>query len=262
MSTLRIRDLRASVVGKQILHGVDLTINSGEVHVVMGPNGAGKSTLSSVVMGKPGYEVLGGSVTLDDVDLLALPAWQRAQAGVHLVMQYPSEVPGVSLDHVMEAALTARGRDTAGLDELLDAEASRIGFAPDLLHRALNVDLSGGEKKRNETLQLAVLQPKFAILDELDSGLDIDALRDCAQRVEALTNDTGMGALVITHYNRLLEALRADVIHILVKGRIVASGGPELADQLEREGYAAYQGDEPDEPAAPTTGSLDDLFAL
>jgi Fe-S cluster assembly ATP-binding protein len=261
MSTLQIRDLRASVVGKQILHGVDLTINSGEVHVVMGPNGAGKSTLSSVVMGKPGYEVLGGSVTLDGTDLLALPAWQRAQAGLHLVMQYPSEVPGVSLDHVMEEALVARGRSTDGLDALLDAEAARIGFAPELLHRALNVDLSGGEKKRNETLQLAVLQPKFAILDELDSGLDIDALRDCAQRVEALTNDTGMGALVITHYNRLLEALRADVIHILVKGRIVASGGPELADQLEREGYAAYQSDEPADAGA-SGSSLDDLFAL
>lgn len=263
MSTLQIRDLRASVVGKQILHGVDLTIGSGEVHVVMGPNGAGKSTLSSVVMGKPGYEVLGGSVTLDGTDLLALPAWQRAQAGLHLVMQYPSEVPGVSLDHVMEEALTARGRSTDGLDALLEAEAARIGFAPELLHRALNVDLSGGEKKRNETLQLAVLQPKFAILDELDSGLDIDALRDCAQRVEALTND-GMGALVITHYNRLLEALRADVIHILVKGRIVASGGPELADQLERDGYAAYQSDDPsdDQGGTATGSSLDDLFAL
>ncbi|CAB4540706.1 MAG: Fe-S cluster assembly ATPase SufC [Actinomycetes bacterium] len=260
MSTLQIRDLRASVAGTQILHGVDLTIGSGEVHVVMGPNGAGKSTLSSVVMGKPGYEVLGGSVTLDGTDLLALPAWQRAQAGLHLVMQYPSEVPGVSLDHVMHEALTARGRATEGLDELLEAEAARIGFAPELLHRALNVDLSGGEKKRNETLQLAVLQPKFAILDELDSGLDIDALRDCARRVEALTNDTGMGALVITHYNRLLEALRADVIHILVKGRIVASGGPELADQLERDGYAAYVPVAEDEPA--TSGSLDDLFAL
>jgi Fe-S cluster assembly ATP-binding protein len=260
MSTLQIRDLRASVAGTQILHGVDLTIGSGEVHVVMGPNGAGKSTLSSVVMGKPGYEVLGGSVTLDGTDLLALPAWQRAQAGLHLVMQYPSEVPGVSLDHVMLEALTARGRATEGLDELLEAEAARIGFAPELLHRALNVDLSGGEKKRNETLQLAVLQPKFAILDELDSGLDIDALRDCARRVEALTNDTGMGALVITHYNRLLEALRADVIHILVRGRIVASGGPELADQLERDGYAAYVPVAEDEPA--TSGSLDDLFAL
>jgi Fe-S cluster assembly ATP-binding protein len=262
MSTLRISDLRASVAGKQILHGIDLTVGSGEVHVVMGPNGAGKSTLSAVVMGKPGYEVHGGSVSLDGTELLGLPAWRRAQAGLHLVMQYPSEVPGVSLDHVMEEALLARGRSTEGLDDLLEAEAARIGFAPELLHRALNVDLSGGEKKRNETLQLAVLQPRFAILDELDSGLDIDALRDCARRVEALTNDTGMGALVITHYNRLLEALRADVIHILVKGRIVASGGPELADELEREGYAAYQvadGDASDEPGP--SSSLDDLFA-
>jgi Fe-S cluster assembly ATP-binding protein len=260
MSTLEIKDLRASVAGKQILNGINLTVSSGEVHVVMGPNGAGKSTLSAVVMGKPGYEVLGGSVTLDGVDMLALPAWQRAQAGLHLVMQYPSEVPGVGLDHVMKQALIARGRSTDGLEELLEAEAERIGFAPELLHRALNVDLSGGEKKRNETLQLAVLQPRIAILDELDSGLDIDALRDCARRVEALTNDTGLGALVITHYNRLLEALRADVIHILVKGRIVASGGPELADELERTGYAAYATDEPE--AAPARSSLDDLFAL
>lgn len=267
MSTLEIRDLRASVVGKQILHGVDLTVSSGEVHVVMGPNGAGKSTLSAVVMGKPGYEVLGGSVTLDGVDVLAMPAWQRAQAGLHLVMQYPSEVPGVSLDHVMEQALIARGRSTDGLDVLLEREAQRIGFAPELLHRALNVDLSGGEKKRNETLQLAVLHPRIAILDELDSGLDIDALRDCARRVEALTNEDGpdgsrLGALVITHYNRLLEALRADAIHILVKGRIVASGGPELADELEREGYAAYApADDEAETAATTGSSLDDLFA-
>jgi Fe-S cluster assembly ATP-binding protein len=267
MSTLQIRDLRASVAGTQILHGVDLTIGSGEVHVVMGPNGAGKSTLSSVVMGKPGYEVLGGSVTLDGTDLLALPAWQRAQAGLHLVMQYPSEVPGVSLDHVMLEALTARGRATEGLDELLEAEAARIGFAPELLHRALNVDLSGGEKKRNETLQLAVLQPRIAILDELDSGLDIDALRDCARRIEAMT-DEGLGALVITHYNRLLEELRPDVIHILVKGRIVASGGPELADQLERDGYAAFTDDADGELASGSAAgsgsgsSLDDLFRL
>ncbi len=264
MSTLQITDLRASVAGKQILHGVNLTVSSGEVHVVMGPNGAGKSTLSAVVMGKPGYEVLSGSVTLDGVDMLALPAWQRAQAGLHLVLQYPSEVPGVSLDHVMEQALVARGRSTEGLDALLEAEAARIGFAPELLHRALNVDLSGGEKKRNETLQLAVLQPRIAILDELDSGLDIDALRDCARRVEALTNDGPkehrLGALVITHYNRLLEALRADMIHILVKGRIVASGGPELADQLEIDGYAAYALSD-DEPTTSVSSSLDDLFA-
>ena len=263
MTTLQITDLHASVAGKQILHGLNLTVSSGEVHVLMGPNGAGKSTLSAVVMGKPGYEVISGSVTLDGVDMLALPAWQRAQAGLHLVMQYPSEVPGVSLDHVMEQALIARGRSTEGLDALLDAEASRIGFSPELLHRSLNVDLSGGEKKRNETLQLAVLQPRIAILDELDSGLDIDALRDCARRVEALTNDgpleQRLGALVITHYNRLLEALRADVVHILVKGRIVATGGPELADQLEIDGYAAYA--VAGEPEGSTTGGLDDLFA-
>ncbi|MGD9998068.1 MAG: Fe-S cluster assembly ATPase SufC, partial [Ilumatobacteraceae bacterium] len=253
MSTLQITDLHAAVAGKQILHGIDLTVSSGEVHAVMGPNGAGKSTLSAVVMGRAGYEVLGGSVTLDGVDLLALPAWQRAQAGLHLVMQYPSEVPGVSLDHVMEQALLARGRSTDGLDALLDAEAARIGFAPELLHRALNVDLSGGEKKRNETLQLAVLQPRIAILDELDSGLDIDALRDCARRVEDMTNETGMGALVITHYNRLLEALHPDVVHILVKGRIVESGGPELADVLERDGYAAFSA-EAVEPAPASSG--------
>jgi Fe-S cluster assembly ATP-binding protein len=235
VSTLEIRGLAASVGGTQILHGIDLTVSSGEVHVVMGPNGAGKSTLSAVLMGKPGYQVLAGTVTLDGRDLLALPTWQRAQAGLHLVMQYPTEVPGVSLAHVMEEALRERQRPVDGLDALLDDEARRIGFSPELLHRALNVDLSGGEKKRNETLQLAVLGPRIAVLDELDSGLDIDALRDCARRVEDMTNaGTGgrepLGALVITHYNRLLEQLRADAIHILVKGRIVDSGGPELAE--------------------------------
>src|SRR5688572_2723702 len=238
MSTLEIKGLRVGVTGKEILHGIDLTVSSGGVHAVMGPNGAGKSTLSAVVMGRPGYEVLGGSVILDGVDMLALPAWQRAQAGLHLVMQYPSEVPGVSLDHVMEQALVARGRSTDGLEALLETEAKRIGFAPELLHRSLNVDLSGGEKKRNETLQLAVLQPRIAMLDELDSGLDIDALRACARRVEDMTNEHNLGALVITHYNRLLEMLHPDVVHILVKGRIVQSGGAELADVLEREGYA------------------------
>ena len=237
MSTLRIRDLRASVVGKQILHGVDLTINSGEVHVVMGPNGAGESTLSSVVMGKPGYEVLGGSVTLDDVDLLALPAWQRAQAGVHLVMQYPSEVPGVSLDHVMQEALTARGRDTAGLDALLDAEAERIGFAPDLLHRALNVDLSGGEKKRNEMVQMGILDPALAILDETDSGLDIDALRVVGEGINRIMRKPEKAVLLITHYQRLLDYVQPDFVHVLADGRITRSGGPELALELEREGY-------------------------
>lgn len=239
MATLEIRGLAAAVEGNQILHGIDLTVRSGEVHAVMGPNGAGKSTLSAVLMGKPGYEVLGGTATLDGVDLLSLPTWQRAQAGLHLVMQYPSEVPGVSLDDALAEALSARGRSTEGLAAVLEAEAARIGLAPALLHRPLNVDLSGGEKKRNETLQLAVLNPAVAVLDELDSGLDIDALRDCARRVEALSED-GLGVLAITHYTRLLHELRADHVHILVKGRIVASGGPELADTLERDGYAAF----------------------
>ena len=257
MSTLEIRDLVASVAGKTILNGITLTVNSGEVHAVMGPNGAGKSTLSAVVMGKPGYEVLGGSVLLDGVDMLALPAWQRAQAGLHLVMQYPTEVPGVQLVDVMHHAFAARSMPTADVDSRLHAEATRIGFDSVLLERALNVDLSGGEKKRNETLQVAMLEPKIVILDELDSGLDIDALRDCARRIEALTNEQHIGVLAITHYNRLLEVLRPDHVHILVKGRIVSSGGPELADQLEIDGYAAFVGADDDEPSG---GALADLF--
>ena len=269
MSTLEIRGLRAAVNGKEILRGIDLTVASGEVHAIMGPNGAGKSTLSAVVMGKPGYEVLGGSVTLDGADVLALPTWERAAAGLHLVMQYPTEVPGVMLDDVLAEALTTRGRTTAGLDDLLRTEAASIGFEERFLHRPLNVDLSGGEKKRNETLQLAVLQPKIAILDELDSGLDIDALRDCSRRVEAMSNDADapLGVLAITHYSRLLTELRPDFVHILVKGRIVTSGGPELADVLETDGYAAFvPAEDLAEPAAETApvrpGSLDDLFAL
>lgn len=242
MSMLEIRDLTASVAGKQILNGIDLTISSGEVHAVMGPNGAGKSTLSAVVMGKPGYTVTGGKVLLDGVDMLALPTWERAAAGLHLVMQYPTEVPGVTLDAVLTEALKDRGRsaDVAALASHLRTEAARINFDEKFLDRPLNVDLSGGEKKRNETLQLAVLKPKIAILDELDSGLDIDALRDCARRVMDATREDGLGALVITHYSRLLEELRPSRIHILVKGRIVESGGPELADVLERDGYAAF----------------------
>lgn len=240
MSTLEIRNLRAGIAGKEILKGINLTIESGRVHAVMGPNGAGKSTLSAVIMGKPGYEVLEGTVTLDGQDMLSLPTWQRAVAGLHLVMQYPTEVPGVHLDDVLTEALTARGRSTDNLDARIAAEAQRISFDDSLVARAMNVDLSGGEKKRNETLQLAMLQPKIAILDELDSGLDIDALRDCARRVEDATKEDNLGVLVITHYVRLLEELKPDVVHILVDGRIVSTGGPELADQLERDGYAAF----------------------
>jgi Fe-S cluster assembly ATP-binding protein len=240
MSTLEIRDLQVAVGGTQILNGITLTINSGEVHAVMGPNGAGKSTLSAAIMGKPGYEITGGSVTLDGQDVLAMPTWQRAVAGLHLIMQYPTEVPGVKLSEVLSEALTARHATLPNLNKTINEEAARISFDSELVNRAVNVDFSGGEKKRNETLQLAVLKPKIAILDELDSGLDIDALRDCAKRVEDATNETGMGALVITHYSRLFEELKPDFVHILAKGRIVKSGGPELADELERDGYAAY----------------------
>ncbi len=240
MSTLEIKGLTANVGDKEILKGVDLVVSSGEVHAVMGPNGAGKSTLSAVIMGKPGYTVTGGSVTLDGRDVLAMPTWQRATAGLHLVMQYPTEVPGVHVDDVLEEALRARGRATDDLTKRIADEAGRINFDADIVSRALNVDLSGGEKKRNETLQLGVLEPKIAVLDELDSGLDIDALRDCARRVEQATHETGLGVLAITHYVRLLEELKPDVVHILVAGRIVESGGPELADRLERDGYAAF----------------------
>ena len=264
MSVLEISGLHAEVAGTEILRGIDLTIASGEVHAVMGPNGAGKSTLSAVIMGRSGYTVTSGSITLDGVDLLALSTWERAVAGVHLIMQYPTDVPGVSLLDALGEALQYRGRDASDLADRLKAEADRIGFEHRFLDRPLNVDLSGGEKKRNETLQLAVLQPQFAILDELDSGLDIDALRDCSRRVEELSNDAKrpLGVLAITHYSRLLNELRPDHIHILVKGQIVNSGGPELAAVLERDGYAAFT-DEDDEPAAGSaTSSLDDLFKI
>jgi Fe-S cluster assembly ATP-binding protein len=188
-----------------------------------------------------------------------MPAWERAVAGLHLVMQYPTEVPGVTLVDAMAEALKSRGRDTDHLEALLREEAERISFEERFLHRPLNVDLSGGEKKRNETLQLAVLQPKIAILDELDSGLDIDALRDCARRVEAMSNE-GLGVLAITHYSRLLAELRPDHVHILSKGQIVASGGPELADELDSSGYAEFV-DADDESDEASPSGLDDLFA-
>ena len=240
MTTLEIRDLHVSVGSTQILNGITLTIKSGEVHAVMGPNGAGKSTLSAAIMGKPGYTVTSGSILLDGKDVLAMPTWKRAVAGLHLVMQYPVEVPGVKLSEVLSEALTARNSSLPNLNKTINEEATRISFDTELVNRAVNVDFSGGEKKRNETLQLAVLKPKIAILDELDSGLDIDALRDCAKRVEDATNEDQLGALVITHYSRLFEELKPDFVHILAKGRIVKSGGPELADELERDGYAAY----------------------
>lgn len=238
--TLEIRDLHANAGSAQILNGIDLTVRSGEVHAVMGPNGAGKSTLSAAIMGKPGYTVTKGSIMLNGSDIVAMPTWQRALAGLHLVMQYPTEIPGVGIDELLSEALTERGLDPAKLTARIAGEATRIGLDEALIHRAVNVDFSGGEKKRNETLQLAVLEPRIVVLDELDSGLDIDALRDCARRVEDLTNERNLGVLVITHYSRIFADLKPNFVHILAKGRIVASGGPELADQLERDGYEAF----------------------
>lgn len=240
MSVLEIKGLRAAVGSKEILRGIDLRIASGEVHAVMGPNGAGKSTLSQVIMGKPGYEVLEGTVTLDGVDLLALAPWERAQAGLFLAMQYPTEVAGVGLVDLLTEAARSAGRDPSLVAAAVQLEAARIGLDVKLLERSLNVDLSGGEKKRNETLQLAVLRPRFAILDEIDSGLDIDALRAVSKRVEAATEEFGLGVLAITHYHRLLDELKPDMVHILANGTIVAQGGPELAQQVELDGYAAF----------------------
>jgi Fe-S cluster assembly ATP-binding protein len=242
MSKLVISDLRAAVGEQEILRGVNLEVESGQVHAVMGPNGSGKSTLAHVVMGKPGYEVLGGSVTLDDTDLLALPTWKRAQAGLFLALQYPTEVPGVSLEEALLEASRSQGNGDEGrVHNRIAEEAVRIGFDARFLDRPLNVDLSGGEKKRNETLQLAVLEPKIALLDEIDSGLDIDALRAVSRRVEAATSENNLGVLVITHYSRVLRELQPDVVSVLRRGRVVASGGPDLADELERTGYEGYE---------------------
>jgi Fe-S cluster assembly ATP-binding protein len=247
---LRISELRAGVPGREVLRGIDLTVGFGEVHAVMGPNGSGKSTLAHVIMGRPGYEILGGSVTLDGVELLDLPTWQRARLGLFLAPQYPTEVPGVPLETVLEEAVFALEPSEDGSRPLRSSagaegnarEAARVGLDKAFLGRAVNVDLSGGERKRSEVLQLAVLEPKIAVLDELDSGLDVDGLRALGKRVHEAVGEWGVGVLAITHYRRLLTALQPDRVHVLVDGRIVASGGPELSEELERSGYHAFGG--------------------
>jgi Fe-S cluster assembly ATP-binding protein len=262
---LVVQGLRAGVTSREVLAGIDMVVRSGEVHAVMGPNGSGKSTLAHVLMGRPGYQVLGGTVTLDGHDLLSLPAWRRARLGLFLAPQYPTEIPGVGLQEMLAEALAGsdqtsaggsrdRGRQAAGTGagsatDRAATEAVRVGLETRLLERPLNVDLSGGERKRSETLQLAVLRPHIAVLDELDSGLDVDGLRDVANRIRAAVDEWGLGVLAITHYHRLLSVLRPDVVHVLVGGRIVASGGPEMAEELERTGYAQY---------APSDGVLPD----
>ncbi len=263
-SGLVIHHLRASIGGKEILAGVDLTVRPGEVHAIMGPNGSGKSTLAHVLMGRPGYVDVSGSAALNGLELLGLPTSQRAQAGLFLGMQYPTEVPGVQMADVLREVLRATGGEFVSVERAMSAEADRIGLDPSLLSRALNVDLSGGEKKRNETVQLAVLHPRFAILDEVDSGLDVDALRAVSKRVLDAVRDEGLGVVAITHYNRLLAELTADVVHVFARGRIVASGGPELALELEKTGYEPYLAkmglDDRSVPKA-AADSLADLFA-
>ncbi len=237
-STFTIEGLRVEVAGKQVIKGFDLTMRSGEVHAIMGPNGSGKSTLANALTGHPGYRVLDGSVTIDGVELLDLSPTERAREGLLLVLQQPIEIPGVRSYDLLVAA----GADPVTLRARMVDEARRIELRPELLDRFVNVDLSGGERKRAEMVQLGVLRPKFALLDEIDSGLDVDALDVVAQRLMAATTEWDCGVLVITHFRRLLLELTPSVIHVVSDGRVVATGGPELAVTLERDGYEVFRG--------------------
>jgi len=241
---LKIDNLHVRVAGKDILKGLSLEVKPGEVHAIMGPNGAGKSTLGNVIAGREGYEVTQGRVQLEGVDLLALEPEERAAAGVFLAFQYPVEIPGVNNTYFLRTALNAqrKARGEAELDSMQFLKRVReklavLDLKDELLHRAVNEGFSGGEKKRNEIFQLALLEPKLAILDETDSGLDIDALKAVADGVN-LMRSPGRAFLVITHYQRLLDYIKPDVVHVLADGRIVETGGPELALQLEEHGYA------------------------
>ncbi len=246
---IKISNLQAAVDGKDILKGIDLEIDAGRVHAVMGPNGSGKSTLSYVLAGRDGYEVTEGSVTMDGEDLLALKPEERAAKGVFLAFQYPVEIPGVNMSTFLKTSINAlrkqRGEeelDALGLLKLIKAKSKALGISDDMMKRAVNVGFSGGEKKRNEVLQMAILEPKFCVLDETDSGLDIDALKVVADGVNALRSPE-RSFLVITHYQRLLDYIVPDVVHILSNGKIVKTGGPELAKKLEEKGYAEYAGE-------------------
>ncbi len=247
---LEISNLQAGIGDKAILKGLDLTIQAGEVHAIMGPNGSGKSTLSYVLSGKDGYDITGGSMQFDGKDLADLQSEERAIAGLFLAFQYPLEIPGVTNMTFLKTALNAvrRGRgedemDAASFLRLAREKSRALGMDDDMLKRQLNVGFSGGEKKRNEILQMAMLEPKLAILDETDSGLDIDALKIVAEGVNAQRSPE-RGMLVITHYQRLLDFIKPDVVHVMANGRIVRSGGPELALELEKSGYADYRGNE------------------
>lgn len=240
---LEIRDLHAGIDGKEILKGVNLTIRHGEVHAVMGPNGAGKSTLSAVLAGRPDFKVTSGNIVYEGKDLLAMSPEERSRAGIFLSFQYPVEIPGVSITNFLKAAVSCR-RKVLGLEELsagqflklLKEKMALVGMKPEFAKREVNVGFSGGEKKRNEIFQMAMLEPTFSILDETDSGLDVDALKIVAEGVNALRTPQS-ASIVITHYQRLLELIVPDVVHVLKDGRIIRTGGRELVEQIENSGY-------------------------
>ncbi len=256
MSTLEIKDLHVSVQteegAKEILRGVTLTIESGQTHAIMGPNGSGKSTLAYSVAGHPKYTITSGTVTLDGEDVLAMKVDERARAGLFLAMQYPVEVPGVSVSNFLRTAKTAVAGEAPKLrtwvKDVKEAMAD-LRMDPTFAERNVNEGFSGGEKKRHEILQMELLKPKIAILDETDSGLDVDALRIVSEGVNRAKESTGSGVLLITHYTRILRYIKPDFVHVFVDGRIAEEGGPELADRLEAEGYDRFQ--VPATPAAP-----------
>ncbi|MDD6373287.1 MAG: Fe-S cluster assembly ATPase SufC [Bifidobacteriaceae bacterium] len=247
MSTLEIKDLRASVETKegrkQILNGVNLTIESNTTHAIMGPNGSGKSTLAYTLAGHPKYQVDGGEVLLDGQNLLEMTPDERARAGLFLAMQYPVEVPGVSMTNFLRTAVTAvqgKAPSIRTWTKELSEAMERLRMDPKFAQRSVNEGFSGGEKKRAEVLQLELLRPKFAILDETDSGLDVDALRIVSEGVNRAKENTGMGIMMVTHYTRILKYIKPDVVHVFAHGQVVETGGPELADVLEEEGYDKY----------------------
>ena len=238
-ATLEVRGLHATVEGKEILRGIDLTVRQGEIHALMGPNGSGKSTLSNVIMGRPGYVVTEGTVLLNDEDITALTADERAKRGLFLAMQYPTEIPGVSVVNFLRTAYNSiKGGQVSALEfrKHMKTQMERLGVEDSMVQRYVNQGFSGGEKKRNEVLQLAVLEPAVALLDETDSGLDIDSLKLVAESVNDLAGPD-LGVLIITHYQRMLNYITPAFVHVMMQGRIVRSGGPELSHQLEDKGY-------------------------
>jgi Fe-S cluster assembly ATP-binding protein len=252
MSVLEIKDLHVSVETdqgtKQILRGVDLTINEGEIHAIMGPNGSGKSTLAYTIAGHPKYHVDSGSILLDGAEVLTMSVDERARAGLFLAMQYPVEIPGVTVTNFLRTAKTAiDGEAPAIRTWIKDVRESMVRLRMDksFAERNVNEGFSGGEKKRNEILQLELLKPKFAVLDETDSGLDVDALKIVSEGVNRAKENTGLGLLLITHYTRILRYIKPDFVHVFVDGRIAEQGGPELADRLEDEGYDRFLAETP-----------------